>query len=213
MNEKIRHILGQITALEDELRESLHEQEHTLFYQIKGKRVEFERTVKDTHRQLKMGVFRWFLAVRPQNYLTAPFIYGMIVPLVILDICVTIYQATCFPIYGIAKVRRSSYIVFDHRHLAYLNIFDKAHCLFCSYANGLIAYTLEITARTEQYFCPIKHAHKILGSHARYAQFLDYGEADDFQAKREALRMELAKEKESAAAQPDDSEKPPHVCK
>jgi hypothetical protein len=213
MNEKIRHILGQITVLEDELRESLHEQEHTFFYQIKGKRVEFERTVKDAHLQLKMGIFSWFLAVRPQNYLTAPFIYGMIVPLTLLDICVTIYQATCFPVYGIAKARRSDYIVFDHRHLAYLNFFDKAHCLFCSYANGLVAYTLEITARTEQYFCPIKHAHKILGAHARYAQFLDYGEAEDFQAKREALRIALTKEAESSAVVSGDSKKPPHVCK
>lgn len=172
MNEKIRHILGQITALEEELRESLHEQEHTLFYHIKGKSIEFERSIKDTHRQMKVGIFRWFLSVRPQNYITGPVIYGMIVPLLILDICITFYQATCFPIYGIAKARRSDYILFDHRHLAYLNIFDKAHCLYCSYANGLIAYALEITARTEQYFCPIKHAHKILGSHSRYPVLL-----------------------------------------
>ena len=212
MNEKIRHILGQITALEDELRQSLHEQEHTLIYQVKGKRVEFERAVKDAHLQLKTGIFRWFLSVRPQNYLTAPFIYGMIFPLVLLDIFVTVYQATSFPIYGIAKALRSDYIVFDHRHLAYLNIFDKVHCLYCSYANGLIAYTLEITARTEQYFCPIKHAHKILGTHARYAQFLDYGEAEDFQAKREALRMALAKEKQETGDASGDSKKPPHVC-
>lgn len=213
MNEKIRHILGQITALEDELRESLHEQEHTLFYQIKGKRVEFERAIKDAHIQLRMGVFRWFLSVRPQNYLTAPFIYGMIVPLVMLDLGVTIYQTTCFPIYGIAKARRSDYIVFDHLHLAYLNIFDKAHCLYCSYANGLIAYSLEITARTEQYFCPIKHAHKILGSHSRYARFLDYGEANDFQAKRETLRADLARERVISASPQNNSKGKPPVCK
>jgi hypothetical protein len=211
MNEKIRHILGQITALEEELRESLHEQEHTLIYRIKGKRVEFERTVKEAHRQMKVGIFRWFLSVRPQNYITAPVIYGMIVPLVILDIGITFYQATCFPIYGIAKARRSNYIVFDHRHLAYLNVFDKAHCLYCSYANGLIAYSLEITARTEQYFCPIKHAHKILGSHSRYPRFLDYGEADDYQAKREVLRAALADEEISATVPQGDSKKLPHI--
>jgi hypothetical protein len=210
-HEKIRHILGQITALEEELRESLHEQEHTLFYHIKGKSIEFERSIKDTHRQMKVGIFRWFLSVRPQNYITGPVIYGMIVPLLILDICITFYQATCFPIYGIAKARRSDYILFDHRHLAYLNIFDKAHCLYCSYANGLIAYALEITARTEQYFCPIKHAHKILGSHSRYPRFLDYGEANDFQAKREALRSALAEEKTSTQVPHGDNKKPPNV--
>jgi hypothetical protein len=196
MNEKIRHLIGQISALEDELQKTLQTQEHTLFYQIRGKRVEFERSVKDAHKKLKMGIFRWFLAVRPQNFITAPIIYGMIVPLVILDLGVTIYQATCFPIYGIANVRRADYIVFDHLHLAYLNIFDKLHCLYCSYGNGLIAYALEITARTEQYFCPIKHAHKILGAHSRYDKFLTYGEAEDFQAKREAIRQTLAQEKQ-----------------
>ena len=197
MNEKIRYILGQITALEDELQKSLHEQEDHLLYQIKGKRVEFERSVKETHHKLKMGIFSWFLTVRPQNLLTAPIIYGMIVPLFFLDFCITLYQAICFPIYGIAKAKRADYIVFDHRHLAYLNIFDKFHCLYCSYGNGFIAYALEITSRTEQYFCPIKHAHKMLGYHARYARFINYGEAEDFQAKREAFRIELAKEMRS----------------
>lgn len=203
MSEKIRHIIEQIASLEDELRESILEQEHTLFYQIEGRRVEFELAVKEKHRQLKMGMVKWLLTVRPQNCLTAPFIYGMIVPLLMLDICITLYQAASFPIYGIAKVSRSAYIVFDHRHLAYLDFFDKIHCLYCSYANGLLAYAQEIAARTEQYFCPIKHAHKILGVHSRYAQFINYGEADDYQAKREALRAALVTEKN---APPDEND-------
>lgn len=206
MNEKIRSILDQIKVLEDELRVSLLEQQHTLLYQIKGKRIEFERAVMDAHRQLRVGVFRWLLSVRPQNFITAPVIYGMIIPLVFLDIFVSFYQASCFPIYGIAKARRADYIVFDHQHLAYLNIIEKAHCLYCSYANGLIAYALEITARTEQYFCPIKHANKVLGAHARYIQFLDYGDAEDFRGKREALRTALDSERENAAP-PNE---PPH---
>jgi hypothetical protein len=52
----------------------------------------------------------------------------------------------------------------------------------------------EILARTEQYFCPIKHAHKILGTHARYNRFLDYGEAEAYEAKLEAFRVALGKE-------------------
>ena len=196
MQEKIRLILNQITALEDELRTALHEQESRLLYKIKGKRIEFERTIREAHQQLKVGVFRWFLTVRPQNFLTAPIIYSMIIPLVFFELCVTFYQATCFPIYGIPKVRRSDYIVMDHQHLAYLNIIEKFHCVYCSYASGMIAYAREITARTEQYFCPIKHAQKILGSHERYTRYLDYGEADGFHVRLEEFRAELAKEKE-----------------
>lgn len=56
------------------------------------------------------------------------------------------------------------------------------------YTNGLIAYAREILARTEQYWCPIKHAHKVLGTHDRYALFLDYGDAEECHRKLEALR-------------------------
>lgn len=198
MQEKIRRILNQITALEDELRAALHEHEDRLFYKIKGKRVEFEHTIREAHRQLKVDVFHWFLTVRPQNFLTAPIIYGMIVPLVFFDLCAMLYQLVCFPIYGIPRVRRSDYLIIDHQHLAYLNIIEKIHCMFCSYANGVIAYAHEIAARTEQYFCPIKHAQKVLGSHVRYRQFLEYGDAEDFHARLEAFRAELAREKDKA---------------
>ena len=196
MNEKIRRISDQITALENDLRAELHQQESRLVYKINGKRIEFGRTIRDTHLQLKLGIFRWFLTVRPQNFLTAPIIYGMIIPLALFDLCVTFYQATCFPIYGIPKVRRSDHIAIDHQHLAYLNIIEKVHCIFCSYCTGMISYAREIAARTEQYFCPIKHAHNVLGTHERYAQFLDYGEADDFHARLKEFRAKLAHERE-----------------
>jgi hypothetical protein len=35
-----------------------------------------------------------------------------------------------------------------------------------------MGYMAEILARTEQYFCPIKHARKSLGTHSRYKRFL-----------------------------------------
>jgi len=139
-------------------------------------------------------VLRWFMTVRPQNYFTMPIIYGLAVPLLFLDLCISFYQLTCFPVYRISKVRRADYIVLDHQHLAYLNILEKMHCMYCSYAVGLLAYAREITARTEEYFCPIKHARKILSAHSRYERFLDYGEADNFQGKLEEIRTKLAKE-------------------
>ena len=199
MNDKIRQLLGQINALEDELRTALHAQETRMFFQIKGKRVEFERNIKDAHQRLKRGIFRWIVTDRPQNFLTAPVIYGMAVPLLILDLGVSLYQAMCFPIYGISKVKRSDYIVIDRQYLGYLNFYERFHCTFCAYANGLIAYAGEITARTEQYFCPIKHAHKVLGTHARYARFLYYGDPADYHVKLEQFRAELTRD----AARPD----------
>ena len=180
-----------MAELEDELRAAVHQQESRIFFQINGKRVEFEKSVRTAHRKLKKNVFRWLLTNRPQNLITGPIIYGMVVPMLLMDILVTLYQWTCFPIYGVVKVRRSDYIVFDRHHLGFLNFIEKFHCTYCEYGNGLMGYMVEILARTEEYFCPIKHAHKVLGTHARYKHFLNYGDATDYDKKLEAYRIGL----------------------
>lgn len=198
MNDRMRQILDQINKLEEEIESELNNQKSKWLYQIRGRRIEFERSIREKHHSLKLSAFHWFKTVRPQNYITAPIIYGMVVPMMVLDLCLMFYQATCFPIYGIRKVKRADYIVFDHRHLAYLNIVEKFDCLYCSYGNGLMAFATEIFARTEQYFCPIKHAHRIKGNHARYQYFLDYGDAEDLHKRLEAVRDSLINENESS---------------
>jgi len=195
MNDRIQQILNQITELEDDLRTALNEQQTSMFFQIKGKRVEFEQSIKETHKRLKTNFFRWLVTYRPQNLITGPIIYSMIIPLLITDFFVTFYQFTCFPIYGIKRVRRSDYIVYDRLQLNYLNFIEKFHCTYCAYGNGMIAYVSEVIARTEQYFCPIKHARKILGTHSRYERFLEYGDAEDYQKKLEEYRRALENEK------------------
>ena len=194
MNDPIQQLLEQITALEDDLRKALGEQQSTVFFQIKGKRIEFEQSIKQTHRRLKQNFFRWLVTNRPQNLITGPIIYSMIIPLLVTDVFVSFYQMTCFPIYGIKKVRRADFIIFDRQQLHYLNFIEKFHCTYCAYGSGMISYVSEIIARTEQYFCPIKHARKILGTHKRYAQFLEYGIADNYQTKLEAYRRALGKD-------------------
>jgi len=140
---------------------------------------------------------------RPQNLITGPIIYAMIIPLAMVDLLVTFYQASCFPIYGITKVRRGDYIVFDRHHLGYLNFIERFHCEYCAYGTGLMAYLTEIIARTEQYFCPIKHARKILGVHRHYARFLEYGDSAEFHARLEEFR--------TASAKASDDPPPPPV--
>ena len=193
MNDRIRRLLDQMSSLEEELRLAVHEQETSALFQIKGKRVEFEQSIREAHLRLKTGLIHWLVTFRPQNLITGPIIYSMIVPMVILDLAVSFYQVTCFPIYGVAKVDRADYIVFDRQQLEYLNFIEKFHCTYCAYGNGLIAYVAEIVARTEEYFCPIKHARKILGTHSRYARFLDYGDAADYEARLEEFRVGLGK--------------------
>lgn len=42
MNSRVRELLSEITKLEDELRKTLSEQQSSIFFEINGKRIEFE---------------------------------------------------------------------------------------------------------------------------------------------------------------------------
>lgn len=195
MNERIRGLLEKIDALQQELMAELHAQAERLHYRIEGTRIEFQRAVDEANRSLRMGIGTWLARSRPQAFISVPFIYGMVVPLVFLDACISLYQAVCFPLYRIAPVRRRDYFSYDHARLSYLNGLEKLYCLYCSYANGLLAYSREIAARTEQYWCPIKHSRPLAGTHSRYPRFLDYGDPSELHSRIESLRKELAEER------------------
>ncbi|HDZ61973.1 MAG TPA: hypothetical protein ENH40_02355 [Nitrospirae bacterium] len=125
------------------------------------------------------------------DLLVAPVIWFCIVPTVIMDLSATIYQLICFPVYNIPKVRRDDYIVIDRHALAYLNALEKFNCVYCGYVNGLIAYIQEIVARTEQYFCPIKHASAVGDIHSRYKNFLEYGDAEGYKKNMDKIRRDF----------------------
>ncbi|MEX0752962.1 MAG: hypothetical protein WD073_08555 [Xanthobacteraceae bacterium] len=181
----IEELAGKIQALEHELDAELAKRRAGLRIGLENGRVAFEEEILRRHRELRTQLSAYILRARLLVVLTAPLVYALIVPLALLDLFVTVYQAVCFPVYRIEKVKRRDYFAFDRGHLAYLNAVEKLNCAYCSYANGLIAYAREIAARTEQYWCPIKHARRVIGAHAHYAMFDDYGDAEAFR-KRQA---------------------------
>jgi hypothetical protein len=122
---------------------------------------------------------------------SAPIIYSLVLPLLLLDAWVTIYQWTCFPLLSIARVARRDYFAIDRHRLPYLNALEKAHCFYCSYANGLLAYVREVAARTEQYWCPLQHQRRPAGTHARYGLFAAYGDAAGYRYLAPKLREAL----------------------
>jgi hypothetical protein len=188
---EIRSIIARIRSLEEELETAFEKARADLRMRIENDRVVFEERILERHRQLRIRLWDYLRGARLPVVLTAPFIYLLIVPMLLLDFFVTLYQAVCFPVYGIAKVRRSDYFVFDRSNLAYLNALEKLNCAYCSYANGLFGFVREIAARTEQYWCPIKHARRIVAPHARYADFVQFGDAETYHEKLMELRRQL----------------------
>lgn len=111
-------------------------------------------------------------------HLSGPFVYGMILPVAFLDLALVIFQAVCFRLWGIARVERRDFVIVDRHQLDYLNGVEKLNCIFCGYANGVFAFAQELAARTEQFWCPIKHAHAVRRPHTQYKDFVAFGDAD-----------------------------------
>ena len=197
MPNQIELLIEKIRELEAELEIALANRAEELRLRILDGKIEYTNDILAAHRALKKSLLKYVLDSSPLKILTLPFIYGIAPPLVLLDASVTLYQFVCFPVYGIPKVNRKDYLVFDHSNLAYLNLIEKVHCAYCSYGNGIIAYAREIAARTEQYWCPIKHAKRIKAAHSRYNRFVDYGDAEAYHKKLGELRKDFDNEGKS----------------
>jgi len=158
------------------------------FYELREGVVWFSEEMRREQRRLKTSLWRYVRHSRFFVGLTAPLIYACIIPFLLLDLFVTVYQAFSFPIYGIPKVARGDYLMFDRGKLCYLNALERLNCEYCAYANGLMAYVVEVAARTEQHWCPIKHAHRVRSPHSRYSHFLPYGDAVAYRERIDAVR-------------------------
>lgn len=149
-------------------------------FKIEWRKIIFNSSVIEKNKKFKQSIFDSIFSTRVRELLSAPFIYAMIIPAVILHLFLFIYQQTAFRLYKIPLIKAKDYIVFDRKQLDYLNIFQKIHCMYCSYVNGLFQYSVEIAWRTEKYWCPIKHAKKKSWEHAWEQYFADYGDAEWF---------------------------------
>ena len=191
MTQRMQELASEIVRLQGELDREIERRRKSFGVTLSEGLVEFEQGVAAEHRRLRMKVLHFLAESSFGATITAPVIYSLIIPLLVVDAWVGLFQAICFRAYGIERVRRADYIVFDRQHLAYLNLVEAMNCLFCAYANGLVGYLREISSRTEQYWCPIKHALRIPDAHQRYYQFLEYGDANGYRARLTDFRDRL----------------------
>jgi len=160
MDNKLQHLIAAIKKLEKELSQEIDKKEAEFFYKIQGKKVRFDEEIKRQHKLLATRISRYVKEAELLNILTIPFIWACLLPALLLDALVSLFQAVCFPVY-------------------------------CGYFNGLIAYTHEIAGRTEQYWCPIKHARRTSGFHSRYSRFLEYGDAQGYREELYTVRHDF----------------------
>lgn len=190
----INKLLTDMRALQHQLDDILDEARERFRYTLEDGRAQFTREVQQLQRRYRVSSIRYLLASDWRSIVTAPVIYAMVIPLSAIDLSFTLYQHICFRAYGVPRVRRYDYMVNDRHKLAYLNTIEKVNCSYCGYGSGVISYAREIISRTEQYWCPIRHANRVPDPHARYVQFFAFGDAQGYQKgapdKRLALREE-----------------------
>ena len=193
MESEIDDLVRRLVRLEDELERKLEAQRTQFQYHFEKKKAVFEDSVIRQHRAIKTGLLTFLRRSPLATLVVAPAVYGLIVPLVVLDLGVTIFQLICFTAWGMERIRRSDYVIVDRHRLAYLNGIEKLNCIYCGYANGVIAYAREAASRSEQYWCPIKHALRVRTPHPRYRGFVDYGDAQGFRSRLDTLREGVRK--------------------
>ena len=193
MSDKIKEMIEEIEALKLKLGEEIAQHERDISYEIQNGYVKFEKEVLDQQKENMKNLLAYFRDIPLLHLFSSPLIYAMVIPAILFDITLFLYQQIIFRIYKFEFVKRSDYILFDRQYLGYLNPIEKLNCMFCSYFNGLMHYASKLASRTELYFCPIKHAKKIAYEHEYYDEFLVYGDEAEFQKKLEALRKRFQK--------------------
>ncbi len=186
----IDELLERMKALEAEIQAEFERKRLEFAFAIENRRIRFPLEMLNRQRLHRVGVWTYLRQSRLLVMLTAPIVYAGLPAFVLVDLFLTVYQWLCFPVYGIPRVRRSEHLVFDRAELPYLNLIERLNCAYCSYGNGVASYFREVAARTEQYWCPIKHARRLLGGHDRYAHYFEFGDAKAYREGLEQLRRQ-----------------------
>lgn len=186
-----QELADKIKELENKIEEAYEAGKERFSYEFKQGKAIFNDEIEKLHKKEVKHLLVYLFNVPLGLYISAPIIYAIFFPILLLDLFVTVYQWTCMPIYKIPKVKRSDYITFDRHRLKYLNIIEKINCLYCSYVNGFISYISEIAGRTELFFCPIKHATRLKKTHTHYHDFIDYGDYKNYKSEVARLRSEF----------------------
>jgi hypothetical protein len=183
MESKIKKILEKMDSLNESLQEEYKHMSEKYGFSIEKRRVIFLQKFKQRNKSFRIPTWEYVIPQNVRHILSMPFIYIMIIPVGTLDLFLVLYNHTALPLYRIPSVKREDHFIYDRQFLDYLNLIQKANCIYCSYVNGLFSFATEIGAQTERYWCPLKAAHKPKHNHSLYKYFADYGNPEEWKEK------------------------------
>jgi len=99
MNDKIKEMIEEIEALKLKLGEEIAQQERHITYEIQNGYVQFEKEVLDKQKENMKNLLAWFRDIPLLHLLASPLVYGMLIPAILFDIILFIYQQVAFRIF------------------------------------------------------------------------------------------------------------------
>ncbi|MBU0457920.1 hypothetical protein KKF03_00540 [Patescibacteria group bacterium] len=103
------------------------------------------------------------------------YVYFEIIFFIAAHIICILHQTIVFTLFGAPKFPLKDFIVLDRGKLNKLNWVQRVGCLYCGYANGLMAWIKATVNVTEVYSCAIKHSVRKQGQEHQKG-FYEYGE-------------------------------------
>jgi len=194
MNTDISRLLDEMGGIQEHLERHFDSARETFRYSVENGRVLISREVQELQRRYRVSSLRYLLHANLSSLLTAPIIYSMLLPVLIVALGFSLFQYTCLRVYGVPVVVRHRYMGNGRHKLAYLNVIEKVNCSYCGYANGVMAYAREIISRTGQHWCLIRNVRHVPDAHKRYPQFFPCCDAASWLEKLQNKRRELVDE-------------------
>jgi hypothetical protein len=133
MSPRVERLVDRIHNAEQHLKCEAKDQPRRWQGRVRRGHVWFDKELRETHLRIRQSIPAYVLEGDLLSLLSAPIIYSLLLPFVLLDLWVTLYESICFPIYGMSRVPRHRYFAIGRHKLAYLNGIEKVNCTFCSY--------------------------------------------------------------------------------
>ena len=181
-------LMDKMRSVEAEIETELAKRREEMRFSFEKRRIVFEQEALRIHLAIKTRASRYLIEANPLIVLSAPVIYSLIVPIALArhlghglsgDLFSDLQNPEGAPP-RLPGVRPSPSGLSQHHR--------KFNCAYCSYCNGAIAFVREVASRTEVYWCPIKHARRVLGPHPHYAGFADFGDAEGFRKQLDQMK-------------------------
>ncbi len=110
MKDRIEELIERIRHLNAELTEELQRKAREYFYEIRDRKIWFDRKVRREHRGMATPLLRYIREASLMTVLTAPVVLAGLPIALLMDLFITVYQHICFRVYGVPLVRRAAYV-------------------------------------------------------------------------------------------------------